>query len=70
MLKTLASIYDPLGIISPMLVEGKHLYREAVDEGKVGTSKLVKSLVENGINGSRVCRQLRYQDRLHPVLKM
>ena len=34
MLKTLASIYDPLGIISPMLVEGKHLYREAVDERK------------------------------------
>ena len=34
MLKTPASIYDPLGIISPMLVEGKHLYREAVDERK------------------------------------
>ena len=34
MLKTLASICDSLGIISPMLVEGKHLYREAVDERK------------------------------------
>ena len=34
MLKTLASIYDPPGIISPMLVEGKHLYREAVDDRK------------------------------------
>ena len=34
MSKTPASIYDPLGIISPTLVEGKHLYREAVDERK------------------------------------
>ena len=34
MLKTLARIYDPLGIISPMIVEGKHLYRQAVDEKK------------------------------------
>ena len=40
MLKTLASIYDPLGIISPMLVEGKHLYREAVDE-RTGWDKQV-----------------------------
>ena len=32
MLKTLASIYDPLGLMSPILVEGKHLYRLAVDE--------------------------------------
>ena len=34
MLKTLAIISDTLGISSPMLVEGKHLYREAVDERK------------------------------------
>ena len=34
MLKTLASIYDPLGIISQKIVEGKHLYRQAVDEKK------------------------------------
>ena len=34
MLKTLAGIYDPLGIISPMLVEGKHLYRQAINERK------------------------------------
>ena len=34
MLKTLASIYDPLGIMSPMLVEGKHLYKEAISERK------------------------------------
>ena len=33
-LKTLARIYDPIGIISPMIVEGEHLYRQAVDEKK------------------------------------
>ena len=32
--KTLASIYDHLGIVSPMLVEGKHFYRQAADERK------------------------------------
>ena len=34
MLKTVASFYDPLGIMSPVLIEGKHLYRLAVDEKK------------------------------------
>ena len=34
-LKELSSIYDPLGIISPTLCEGKSIYREACDE-KVG----------------------------------
>ena len=32
MLKTLSSIYDPLGLMSAILVEEKHLYRLAVDE--------------------------------------
>jgi len=34
MLKRLASIYDPLGLLSPALVDGKHFYRMAVDEKK------------------------------------
>ena len=34
MLKRLASIYDPLGLLSPALVNGKHLHRMAVDEKK------------------------------------
>ena len=34
-LKGLSRVYDPLGIISPTMVEGKHIYREACDE-KVG----------------------------------
>ena len=34
MLKTVASFYDPLRIMAPILIEGKHLYRLAVDEKK------------------------------------
>ena len=43
-MKTLAGIYDPLGIVSLMLAEGK---QKQSMRGKVGTSKLVKSLREN-----------------------
>ena len=32
-LSQLSSIYDPLGLISPTMVEGKRIYREACDEG-------------------------------------
>ena len=34
-LSQLSSIYDPLGIISPTMVEGKRIYREVCDE-KIG----------------------------------
>ena len=49
MLKTLACIYNPLGIISPMIVEGKHLYRQAVDEKK-GWDKQVSERLKNNWN--------------------
>ena len=35
MLKTLATNYDPVGLLAPTLVDGKHLYRLAVDEEMV-----------------------------------
>ena len=31
-IKALASIYEPLGIISPILIERNNIYRQAVDE--------------------------------------
>ena len=34
MLSYLGTAYDPLGIISPTMAEGKHIYREACDEKK------------------------------------
>ena len=33
-LSYLGAMYDPLGIISPTMAEGKHIYREACDEKK------------------------------------
>ena len=41
-LNELSSIYDPLGIISPTMVEGKRIYREACDE-KVGWNSEVST---------------------------
>ncbi|XP_028407540.1 uncharacterized protein LOC114530158 [Dendronephthya gigantea] len=43
-LKELSSVYDPLGIISPVMVEGKRIYREACDE-KVGWNGEVSSII-------------------------
>ena len=50
MLKTVASFYDPLGIMAPVLIEGKHLYRLAVDEKK-GWDEEVRTSGEVGKNG-------------------
>ena len=33
-LNYLGTVYNPLGIISPTIAEGKHIYREASDEKK------------------------------------
>ena len=42
-LSQLSSIYDPLGTISPTMVEGKRIYREACNE-KIGWSTEVNSV--------------------------
>ena len=49
MLKRLASIYDPLGLLSPTLVNGKHLYRMAVDEKKGWDGELSEELTSKWI---------------------
>ena len=43
LLSQLSSIYDPLSIISPTMVEGKRVYREACDK-KIGWSTEVNSV--------------------------
>ena len=47
MLSQLSRVYDPLGIVSPTLVEGKKLYREACDETKGWNSELSKPLIKD-----------------------
>ena len=44
-LKELSSIYDPLGILSPTMVEGKRIYRKVCDE-KVGWNWEVSTHIE------------------------
>ena len=55
-LSQLGAVYDPLGIISPTMVEGKHIYREACDE-KVGWNTEVSSATMR--NWLKWCSQLR-----------
>ena len=45
-LKELSSIYDPLGILSPTMVEGKRIYRKVCDE-KVGWNWEVSTNTSN-----------------------
>ena len=46
-LRKLGTIYDPLGIISPTIVEGKHIYREACDQKRGWDAELSNDLVQD-----------------------
>ena len=47
-LSHLGSIYDPLGMISPTLVEGKRIYREACDENQEWNKEVLQHLLNTG----------------------
>ena len=49
-LKTLASIYDPLGLISPVTLRGKLIYRAACDEKVAWDEPLSKDLMKRWEN--------------------
>ena len=55
-LSQLSSIYDPLGIISPTMVEGKRIYREVCDE-RIGWNTEANSV--NSRDWLKWSRQLR-----------
>ena len=46
-LSQLGSIYDPLGLISPTMVQGKQIYREACDENKGWNSEVSPALTRD-----------------------
>ena len=46
-LSQLGSIYDPLGLISPTMVQGKQIYREACDENKGWNSEVSPTLTRD-----------------------
>ncbi|CAB4033655.1 Hypothetical predicted protein, partial [Paramuricea clavata] len=59
-LKELSSIYDPVGIISPTMVEGKRIYREACDE-KVGwNSEVSTSTSKDWIKWRQQLRNVKF----------
>jgi len=54
-LQTLASIYDPLGIVSPITLQGKLLFRELCDRGLTWDQQLPKDL---GSRWKQFCENL------------
>ena len=69
MLKTLSSIYDPLGLMSPVIVEGKHLYRLAVDEKKGWDSEVSKELKEKWIKWLSSLKKVEVPRSIAPYLE-
>ena len=54
-LQTFASIYDPLGIVSPITLQGKLLFRELCDRGLTWDQQLPKDL---GSRWKQFCENL------------
>ena len=60
-LSQLAKIYDLLGLVSPMTLQGKNFFREICEAHLSWDAKLPVSMP--GKNGALVCREVtRYQD--------
>ena len=57
-LSQLSSIYDPLGLISPTMVEGKRIYREACDEGTGWNAEVSKATARDWIKWSSQLRNV------------
>ena len=58
-LSQLARVYDPLGIISLTLVEGKRIFRDACDEQKGWDTEISKPLVRDYFRWPKQLRQVK-----------
>eukprot|EP00794_Sanderia_malayensis_P005871 gene5871-6564_t len=58
-LSRLGKIYDQLGIISPTLVEGKRIYRDACDENKNWNTEISKPLAKDYLSWIRQLRNVK-----------
>ena len=52
-LSYLGTVYDPLGIISPTMAEGKHIYREAGDENKGSNAEVSPRLTNQWLRWTK-----------------
>jgi len=58
-LSTLGSIYDPLGLMSPTLAEGKHIYREACEESGQWNKEVSPSVKKDWIKWTSQLRNVK-----------
>ena len=56
-LSALSSLYDPLGFVSPVILEGRLLLQAFVDARLIGTKKLPLQRHKNGLSGFIVYQQ-------------
>ena len=69
-LSQLARIYDPLGIISPTLVEGKKIiFKEACDEKKGGDAEISQTIVRDYLNWIKQLREFKIPRSLVEEIK-
>ena len=69
MLKTLASIYGSLGLMPPILVEGKHLYRLAVDERQGWDNEVSTELKEKWVKWLHGLQNVKVPMSIAPYLE-
>lgn len=58
-LSYLGTVYDPLGIISPTMAEGKHIYREACDEKKGWNAEVSPRLKKQWLRWTKQLKDVR-----------
>ena len=58
-LRQLGRVYNPLGILSPTMKEGKHIYREACEEKKGWDSEVSSSLKEQWIKWNKQLKNVK-----------
>ena len=58
-LSYLGTVYDPLGIISPTMAEGKHIYREACDEKKGWNAEVSLRLKNQWLRWTKQLKDVR-----------
>ena len=66
-LSRLGRVYDPLGIISPTLVEGKRVYRDSCEEGNSWSADVSPSLKKQWNNWTKQLRDIEIPRSLVPV---
>ncbi len=69
MLSRLGEIYDPLGLISPTVVEGKRLYREACQSTKAWNTELPRKFTKEWLKWNRELRTVRVRRSILKGLK-